>query len=1122
MHISMDNPLDPMKRLTVSLLAGFFFLSLGATARAASHPWINSYTNATTCLKCHDTAAQEVMDTLHWTWEYTDPKNGKKLGKNNVINSFCIAVASNEPRCTSCHVGLGYADKTFDFSNSAAVDCLVCHDTTGTYKKFPTGSGHPVYGTVPKEFPAGSGVMWAPPDLVEVAKNVGPTSRTTCGACHFYGGGGDAVKHGDLDSTLANPTRDLDVHMGTDGLNQDCSFCHVPKDALGEGHHSFIGSHYTQADTADILSCARCHTEAPHKSNPRLNQHTAKVACQTCHIPAFARGGKATKMSWDWSTAGTMGADGKTFITKDAAGNPIYDTQKGTFTWQANVVPEYVWFNGDVNYVTIDEPFDPAQVLRITALQGSVSDPKARIYPVKRFTGVQPYDAGLKTLAVPHLFPRNTNDFDAYWKTYDWNKALTAGMAYMGKPYSGQFGYVKTEMMWVQNHMVAPKEKALQCAQCHVQEGGRLDFAALGYSAEKVAKLTDAALTKDHTGRFANGYTGSASCLGCHPGKADEVMGSVHYTWRTPNAKLAFPGGGSHGMIDRFCALVGSSAMVNYYADLGAHKGSTACGKCHVGDGLPFPDAATGQFSAAQKNAVDCLVCHASAGNYDMTGDGVYDEQDAEATHRALRTDTQTGRRSWFQDRSLRAAESVGKPVEVAACLRCHEHGQAAPDYKRGTPYKPDHDVHAKAGMRCTQCHEVAGHKMARGSRVSDMHAWERQDVEVDCTRCHGTAPHKAPELAPYNEHTSVIACETCHIPWTSGASRRIWYSTYGVTSGPEASIPKLDPESGVYEPYSIYLSEYNSRPAYRWFNGDVSMLAEPMHDASAWDFRIASGETPGAKIYPFRPIINGMVMDRQGFGYVSNFNAQFTMAAAMEQMATPMKMMGFMRPEGLNEKERAAMTQFPNLLSFDKEWYVHTGNVKEAVSIGLARLGLMMSGKDAWASPATNLIAMGSAMWSGELLGLDLPNNPADPTFDSAADPTQATGSFISLSHAIKRNGALNCRDCHASQSVLNFKALGFTAARAERLQGIFDKVEVLETARTTQGTLRLRWSAKPLRAYQVLATSDLTSGAWTPIGPRVGDVATGSNWWYGVEIPTAELAAKGRVFLRVQEIQP
>lgn len=575
-------------------------------------------------------------------------------------------------------------------------------------------------------------------------------------------------------------------------------------------------------------------------------------------------------------------------------------------------------------------------------------------------------------------------------------------------------------------------------------------------------------------------------------------------------------------MIDRFCALVGSSAMVNYFADLGAHKGSTACGKCHIGNGLPFPDPTTGQFTQTQKDDVDCLVCHASAGNYDMTGDGIYDALDDEATHRALVTDAKTGRRRWYQDRSLRAAESVGGPVSVAACLRCHEHGQAAPDYKRGTPYQPEHDVHAKAGMLCTSCHEVAGHKMARGSRVSDMHAWERQDVEVDCSKCHGASPHKSAELAPYNDHTSKIACETCHIPWTSGASRRIWYSTFSITNGPEASIPIPDPQTGVYEPYSVYSADYNSRPAYRWFSGSVSMLAEPMNDSSAWDFRIASAETTGAKIYPFRPIVNGMVLDRRGFGYDPNYNPQFTMAAAMEQMAAPMKLMGFMRPEGLNERERAAMSQFPNLLGFDKEHYVRTGNVKDAASIGLARLSLMMGGQDPWSPSTAELIAMGSKLWSGDLLGLDLPNNPMDPNYNPNADPTQVTGSFVSLSHAVKREGALNCRDCHSSKGVLDFHALGFGPAQTARLQGMWDQVQLLKAVRTAQGGLRVRWSAKPARAYQLLVTSALGSDVWNPVGPRQGDTATGKSWWYESEVPASDLAAAPQVFIKVMEIQP
>ena len=65
------------------------------------------------CLQCHEGASQEVMGTIHWTWEYTDPNTGQQIGKNNVINNYCMAVTSNEPRCTSCHVGYGYTDISF-------------------------------------------------------------------------------------------------------------------------------------------------------------------------------------------------------------------------------------------------------------------------------------------------------------------------------------------------------------------------------------------------------------------------------------------------------------------------------------------------------------------------------------------------------------------------------------------------------------------------------------------------------------------------------------------------------------------------------------------------------------------------------------------------------------------------------------------------------------------------------------------------------------------------------------------------------------------------------------------------------------------------------------------------
>ncbi|MCX7872285.1 MAG: tetrathionate reductase family octaheme c-type cytochrome [Verrucomicrobiae bacterium] len=442
---------------------------------AANHSWLQSYTDSSTCTMCHSSAANQIMQTAHWTWSHTDTNTGRVYGKNTIINNYCIAVPSNEPRCTSCHAGIGYKDKTFNFNDATKVDCLVCHDTTGTYKKFPTMAGAPWTGPGTTNF---SGVTYQPVDLLYVARNVGKSSRATCGACHFFGGGGDAVKHGDLDSSLYNPSRELDVHMG--GTNNfSCAQCHKTT------AHKIAGTTYSK-DYADSKSCETCHTAAPHNGNnaDRLNAHTSRVGCQTCHIPEFARG-RTTKMSWDWSTAGIKGTNGQNIVIRDENGDPIYDTQKGNFTWAKNVRPEYVWFNGKVDFMLVDDQIDPTKVVKINKLYGDINDPNARIMPVKHFRGKQPYDAERKTLVVPHLFGADTN---AYWKSFNWTNAIAAGMAYVGREFSGKIGWVQTEMFWIQNHMVAPKENALKCQDCHVPRG-RLNFAALGYPAERAETL---------------------------------------------------------------------------------------------------------------------------------------------------------------------------------------------------------------------------------------------------------------------------------------------------------------------------------------------------------------------------------------------------------------------------------------------------------------------------------------------------------------------------------------------------------------------------------------------------------------------------------------------------------
>jgi len=52
-----------------------------------------------------------------------------------------------------------------------------------------------------------------------------------------------------------------------------------------------------------------------------------------------------------------------------------------------------------------------------------------------------------------------------------------------GQPYSGQFGFIETSMVWPMNHMVVPKEKSLRCNDCHGKEG-RIDWKALGYKGD--------------------------------------------------------------------------------------------------------------------------------------------------------------------------------------------------------------------------------------------------------------------------------------------------------------------------------------------------------------------------------------------------------------------------------------------------------------------------------------------------------------------------------------------------------------------------------------------------------------------------------------------------------------
>lgn len=109
-------------------------------------------------------------------------------------------------------------------------------------------------------------------DLSNIAQKVGKSSCDTCGACHFYGDGGDGVKHGDLDSSMAAPDRELDVHMDATGLDFTCATCHKASS------HDVAGSRYAptaldkkgahirgKANNGNPATCVACHGNSPYK-----------------------------------------------------------------------------------------------------------------------------------------------------------------------------------------------------------------------------------------------------------------------------------------------------------------------------------------------------------------------------------------------------------------------------------------------------------------------------------------------------------------------------------------------------------------------------------------------------------------------------------------------------------------------------------------------------------------------------------------------------------------------------------------------------------------------------------------------------------------------------------------
>lgn len=358
-------------------------------------------------------------------------------------------------------------------------------------------------------------------------------------------------------------------------------------------------------------------------------------------------------------------------------------------------------------------------------------------------------------------------------------------------------------------------------------------------------------------------YDGPATCLTCHPtmniahsgqvatvDTLGDVVDSVHFKFQQ-----AAPGFSTYGYdgrevnqegsqaipmgkIDRACGIPGSfswtgwAALIDSKPEAAAGKvvvRSEGCGQCHIG-GNTHPATEMmlpgGRVAKSALAGIDCLICHSAT--YDMNQRTVVNE---------------AGGLRWNQDRSMAAAMTVGQPGRDN-CLLCHQHNMGGDTFagnvaaansgyvnrrilhagaKRANPFSPEGDVHAAAGMSCTDCHVPEGHKIPRGTRGTDLVANDLPGKKVTCEGCHSAAPHvKGEDRVLMNGHSARLACEVCHIHNLESSSvvLRDWLH------------PVWDGEEGIHTPFDLYLSgKAGKGMVYLWFNGNGTFLANALGD---------------------------------------------------------------------------------------------------------------------------------------------------------------------------------------------------------------------------------------------------------------------------------------------------
>ncbi len=422
-------------------------------------------------------------------------------------------------------------------------------------------------GSLQFALPADAPIAAMPLTTEQAAQQAHRTTRQSCLNCHAGAGGGNGTKRGDLSTALYNPPVALDLHMSPNagGANLTCSSCHNVNGPDGKTLHRVKGRglDLRANDHPARFTCdsAGCHSSTPHgnvSNGSQLNRHTTKVACQTCHIPTYAKvvngAGFSTETARNWD---------KPHVSQTACngrGGWLPEELKGS-----NLRPSYKWFDGTsrVYYLTeslagvptkpvgtegaallgLADPNTPAYILGNP--NGTVGNPAAKIYPMKEHWGKLARNTQTNTLVAQSTFE--------FFRTGSFCRAVAKGLnpkAREGEidtqcpaqdsPLPSPAEAVAVHTYQTINHGVEPQANALgannQCNHCHTGNGNaanprRMQLSGtggLGYDLREPATSTGlcnnchgsesnpgfVSLHNEHRNRTVNGRP--VTCNSCH------------------------------------------------------------------------------------------------------------------------------------------------------------------------------------------------------------------------------------------------------------------------------------------------------------------------------------------------------------------------------------------------------------------------------------------------------------------------------------------------------------------------------------------------------------------------------------------------------------------------------